>query len=112
MKMDELSEFEKFRETILPAIRKDISAGLSPDEIMTKYASIAAGRLVSRIAAHPDNAAGDRAAESILDRVIGKPTQKAEVTHRYADMSEEEIDAMIKAKEVEAGIVDGSGEKS
>ena len=45
--IDQLMEFEEFRGSILPAIREDIKAGLSADEIRKKYEAVAAAKMVT-----------------------------------------------------------------
>lgn len=94
----DLTDFEDFQRTILPAIRRDVQAGMEPAELRKKYASLVQARaLMTAITADDQRAMA--AAKDILDRVEGKPTEKKEITHRYAEMKDEELDAILQSEE-------------
>lgn len=96
--IDELQDFEDFRESILPALRADLKKGLSTKEMREKYKSLVQARVLTT-AITSDDGRAMAAAKDILDREEGKPTEKKEITHRYADMSDEELDAILKSEE-------------
>jgi hypothetical protein len=73
-------------------------SGMSPDEMRKKYKAIIQARLI-QTAITSDDGAALSAAKDILDRSDGKATEKKEVTHRYADMKEEELDAILMSEE-------------
>jgi hypothetical protein len=93
--IDDLAKFEEFREAILPALRVDLRSGLDAKAILTKYKAVAAARLVSTIATERDSGKATSAAKEILDRTDGKAKETKDITHRMADMSDEQIDAVI-----------------
>lgn len=99
-KLDELAEFQEFREKFLPAIRRDLYKGVPAKEIMEKYKSLAAARKVMNLVS-PNEDTADRAATSILDRTEGKAKEKQEVTHRYESLSEVELEAKLRSLEAE-----------
>jgi uncharacterized protein (DUF433 family) len=89
-----LQEFEQFKESMLPALQKDLSDGLSAEQIMKKYQAVAAARIVSLLPnLNPKFAAS--AASQILDRTMGKAVERKAIAHQFQDLSEKEIDALI-----------------
>ena len=103
---DELSEFESFRAQVLPALRADLAKGLSDVQIIEKYKAVAAARLISLIAEAGDNAnLALTASRDVLDRTLGKATEKKVVEHRLARLPEEQLDAILTSKlnELEPG---------
>lgn len=97
--VDDLRAFEEFRELVLPALREDVSKGLSADEILEKYEALAAARLVS---AMTSAMGGADAAKDILNRRLGKPVERKQLTHRLDNADEAEVDALLisRLKEV------------
>ncbi len=94
----DLAEFEDYQ-TILKTIRKDIKAGMTQKELAAKYAPLAQARVISEMLTSENPTAALAAAKDLLDRVEGKATEKKEVTHRFKDMSEKELDAILKSEE-------------
>lgn len=99
--IDDLAEFEEFRETTLKAIRRDISKGMGAKQLREKYAAIVQGRLITDALTTDDTAKAALIGKDIIDRVEGKATEKKEVTHRFKDMKDEELDAIIQSEEAD-----------
>jgi len=93
--LDALAEFEEFRDTILPAIRKDLAAGLDAEHIMQKYQALAAARMVTTLATEQDSSKAMAAAKDVLDRTIGKAKERSEVTHKLQNIPEEQLDSIL-----------------
>lgn len=96
----ELSQFEEYQ-TILKSIRKDIKNGMTEKQLQQKYAPLAQARIISEMLTNENGAAALAAAKDLLDRVNGKATEKKEVSHRFADMSDTELDAVLKSEEAD-----------
>ena len=96
--LQELDEFYKFREEILPVLRKALKDGLSAEDIYAKYQSYAAARAVSIAATEIDSGKALSAIKDILDRSGGKAKERSEVTHKLADLPEEQLDSLILSK--------------
>ncbi len=96
----DLAEFEDYK-TILATIRKDIKAGMTQKELAKKYAPLAQARIISEMLTTDNSTAALAAAKDMLDRVEGKATEKKEVTHRFKDMAEDELDAILKSEEAD-----------
>ena len=98
--IDDLQDFEDFKDSVLPAIRRDLKAGLTPKEMRKKYAARVQARALTT-AITSDDGRAMAAAKDILDREEGRATEKKEVTHRYADLDDRELDAILESEEKE-----------
>lgn len=94
----DLAQFEEYQ-TILSSIRKDLKSGMTEQELARKYAPLAQARVISDMLTSDNVPAALAAAKDILDRVNGKSTEKKEVTHKFKDMSDKELEAVIKSEE-------------
>ncbi len=94
----ELAEFEDYQ-TILATIRKDIKKGMTQKQLAEKYAPLAQARVISEMLTTDNPTAALAAAKDLLDRVEGKATEKKEVTHRFKDMADAELDAILESEE-------------
>lgn len=100
--LDDLREFESFRNEILPKLQKMLKEGASAQKIYEFAQSYAAARAVS-VLMDPDSTKALAAAKDILDRTIGKPKERHEHEHKYSQLKDEELDALLtsRLKEVE-----------
>lgn len=99
--VQDLVEFEDFKEKILPAIKKDLMSGMSAKELREKYSAIVQARQITTAIASQDEGRASAAAKDIIDRSEGKATERKEVTHRYAELKDEELDAILQSEEEE-----------
>lgn len=99
--VDALQEFEDFKEKILPAIKMDLMSGMSSKELREKYAALVTARQITTAVASSDEGRASAAAKDIIDRTEGKATERREVTHKYADLKDEELDAILASEEEE-----------
>ena len=95
--LDTKAEYEKFKE-LVRSVQKDVLAGMNADEIFKKYEPLAAATLVSQML---DPKAAVAAAEKVLDRSRGKPTQHTENVHKLEKLSDEELTALLKSQMAE-----------
>lgn len=93
-----LAAFEDFNSRILPALQADIKNGMTPKELREKYLSIVTGRVITDALMTDDAGKAAAIARDLADRVEGKATEKKEVTHKFADMKDEELDAILKSE--------------
>jgi hypothetical protein len=96
---ESIKELEEFKATLLPALRKDLLAGMSEAQIQKKYAAYVQTRLVQIALMDEDSGRALAAAKDILDRTNGKATEKKEVLHRFKDLSDAELDAVLESEE-------------
>ena len=97
---EKLAAYEKWKIEMLPAIQRDLKAGIPANEILHKYKAIAAARKVMALVSENEDTA-IRAAQQILDRVEGKAKEKVEHTHKYESLSDEELEAKLRSLEAE-----------
>ncbi len=95
-----LADFEDYQ-TILATIRKDIKAGMTQKQLAQKYAPLAQARVISEMLTTDNPTAALAAAKDLLDRVEGKATEKKEVTHRFKEMSDKELNAILESEEAD-----------
>jgi hypothetical protein len=95
--LDDLAEFETFRDLFAPEIRKMLLDGASDKQIMEKFRPLMAGRLV-QIGAAGKSSDAISAIRELLDRLDGKPKQAIDHTHKLAKLPESEIDAILQSK--------------
>lgn len=107
--IDDLAEFEDFKESILPVLRQALKDGLTAEEIYAKYQAYAAARAVSIVALEVDSGKALAGIKEILDRHGGKARERTEVTHKLEKLPEEQLDSLLlsKLKEVEHEDEDG-----
>lgn len=102
--LDELSEYEKFKAELLPAIRKDLASGMDAKELLKKYQAYAASSLLTT--ALMGTSASDRtaAAKYIIDQGSGKATENKKIEHRLQEIPENQLDSLIfsELEEVES----------
>lgn len=95
-RMDDLSEFEEFRAEVLPQLRKMMYRNASAKEI----AEFARARMLARATTialtSEDEKTALAAVREVLDRGDGKSTETKKI--EVNKMSDEELDALIKAE--------------
>jgi hypothetical protein len=95
---DELALFEQLKAEVLPNLLKDKKRGLTAKQILEKYQDLAAMKLITNMITEMDSAKSTAAATQILDRTVGKPTEKRETTHKHAALTDEQIDALLNTR--------------
>ena len=96
--MDELSEYQDFKENILPALREDLQKGMSAEDIRKKYSGYVQAAMLTTALTDSDASKRIAAAKDIIDRSEGKPTESKEVRHSLEKMPEEQLDSILWSK--------------
>lgn len=96
--LDALAEFEQFQADVLPALRKDLAAGMSAEALYKKYQSMAAARNITIAATSQNEGTALAAIKDILDRAGGKAKERSEVTHKMQNVPDDQLDALIMSK--------------
>lgn len=95
--IDDLADYDEYRATIVPQVRKMLQAGATSKEILEKFKPYVTARLVNTaLIGEPGFAIS--AAKEVLDRVDGKVTTTLDLKHKYDSLSEEQLDAIINSK--------------
>lgn len=87
--------FREYQSKVLKSVREDLLAGMTADQIFKKYEAHAAAALITSMV---NPATVVAAAEKVLDRTQGKPTQKTETTHRLEKLKDSELDAFLSSR--------------
>lgn len=96
--LDELAEFREFKETLLPALRADLMKGTPAKEILEKVKSLAAARLGQIVVSELDSGKALAAIKDVLDRTDGKAKESIETTHKFQQMKDTDLDALLRSK--------------
>lgn len=96
--LDNLAAYEEFCADLPGKLKKDLLSGLSTEELYKKYETLAAARAIAIATTEQDSSKALAAIKDILDRSRGKATDKSEITHKYSDLKEEELDSLILTK--------------
>jgi hypothetical protein len=94
--IDEKREFDEFRENTLPVLRQMVRDKKPPEEILRVVESLAAAKLGTMIVR--DDKRSLAAIKEVLDRTQGKPIEKTETTHKFANLKREQAEALLKTK--------------
>lgn len=108
--MDDMAEFEEFKQSLLPKLRRAVLEGWSADKIRREVGPYVAARVASMALLGPARSGTTmKAAQDTLDRLEGRPIQRQETLHRYAPMSKAELAALTFQKLKDAGIISPNG---
>lgn len=107
--VDQLMEFENFKETILPAIQKDLSSGLTAQQLREKYLAMVQASVITTALVDRDGAKRISAGKDVLDRAEGKAKDRIETTHRLEKLPDEQLDSLLLSELKEVNL-SGSSE--
>jgi hypothetical protein len=93
--LDQLAQFEEFKEKILPALQRDLKDGLTPEQLREKYSPIVQAAMISTALTGKDEKARLAAQKDTLDRQEGKARERIEATHRLERLPETELDSLL-----------------
>jgi len=96
--LDDLARYETFTTEIAPALREDLKNGLKAEEIYEKYTAHAAARGISIAMTERDTGKAMKAIQDVLDRTKGKAIVRTENKHRFEELTEEQLDAIVMSK--------------
>ena len=94
--IDDLLEFDRFREEILPELRQMVLEGKSASEILKKFEAHAAARLITNALTSLDAQKATTASKEILDRTQGKAVERKKIQHELADLEDKQLDAILR----------------
>lgn len=93
--IDKMQRFQEFEESILPQLREDLKKGITTEDMAKKYSKYAMARLISIAMTETDSSKAKAAAADVVDRGLGKATEKKEVSHRLEKLPEEQLNALL-----------------
>lgn len=101
--LDKLSLFEEFQKDLMPKMQKMLMGGASAQDIVEFAASFAAARTVTVALTSTDEGRALAASKDIIDRAHGKAKETVETTHKFDNLDEEQLDALLISKMKEVG---------
>jgi len=93
--VDDLAEFDQFRADIAPMLRKAVLEKWAPDRIYREFAAHAAARSVTIALTEDDPSKALSAIQEVLNRGFGKATEKREITNKFENLKDEDLDNLI-----------------
>lgn len=95
---DQLMAFERFREEIAPELQQMLLKGASTKQILKKFESYAAAKILTIALTETDSQKALSAAKDILDRSHGKATETKKIKHELAEIEDKDLDALIMSE--------------
>lgn len=96
--LDEKSQFEEFKEEILPKVRAMLREGKTSEEIRRFAQSYVTARQVTIALTSENEAAVLKAADALTFQNEGKPKERTEHTHKFGKLPDNELDAVLTSK--------------
>lgn len=96
--IDRIADYEDFVSNVLPALRKDVDAGMDSKTLRAKYAPLIQARVITEALTNPDAGKALTAAADLLNRHEGKATERKEVKHTLENLSDKELDAVLESE--------------
>ena len=96
--LDELAEYEAFKRDVLPKLQGLVASGASAEDIYQFAQSMAAAKMVTIALREGDPAKAISALKDVLDRTQGKAKERTEVEHKFAKLSDNELDALLESR--------------
>jgi hypothetical protein len=96
---EQLASFEAFRSSLIPELAEDVLNGMAPADLREKYASLIQARQIMEAITSEDAGKAGAAAKDILDRSEGKATERKIVEHKFDNLTDQELDAILKSEE-------------
>lgn len=108
--LSELELFEEWKRKILPELRNRLTKGASAKEIAKEFESYAAARAVTIAITEPDSGKALAAIKDIQDRASGKATETKKIQHQLAELTDDELDAVLLTEMEKESEEDGEEE--
>lgn len=93
--LDDLAQYDTFAVGLLPQLKELLAKGASAEDIYAKFAPMAAARAVMVAMMDVDSGKALAAAKDMLDRDGGKAKERSEVTHKYSQLPDNQLDSLI-----------------
>lgn len=95
--IDEIDQFENYKKSLLPKLRAMVESDAPPEDILKTVQSMAAAKLGTMIA-RTDSKQTLAAIVEVLNRTVGKPTEKVESIHKFEKLKDNELDALLESR--------------
>jgi len=96
--LDKLAAFEEFTQDILPKLREMMKAGADSESMRAQVAPYLTAKALTLALKEQDSARALALIKDQLDRVEGKAKERVENTHKFQNMPEQDLDALLLSK--------------
>lgn len=96
--IDQLAEFEEYRAMVLPKIRKLLAEGYKAADLYKVFKDDLEARKLTIALTEPDATKALAAVKDIQDRHEGRPVERKELSHKYSQLKDEELDALVMSE--------------
>ena len=96
--LEDLELYMEFQSKIIPELRAMLLSGAKDKDILSQYTPQVAARLVTIALTDPDNTKALAAIKDLLDRTNGKATEHKKIDHQFSNLTDKELDALLKSE--------------
>lgn len=96
--IEDLREFEQFKQEVLPMLRDAVAKKKPSEEIFELVRAHSAAKLATIALLEKDSQKAMQAIDKILQRTDGPVVQKSETEHRFGRLKDEQLVALLKTK--------------
>jgi DNA-binding transcriptional MerR regulator len=96
--LEEVAEFEDFRDTVLKEIRIMLKKGKDAAEIRAFVQALLTARQATIALTSDDLGVALKAINDLTHQNEGKPTERTETTHKFEKLKDEELDSLILSR--------------
>jgi hypothetical protein len=93
--LQEVREFQEFRDSLLPVLRADLKNGTPAKEILEKVKALAAARLGHIMMTENDSGKALSAISQVLDRTDGKAKESVKHTHQLEELPSQQLESLL-----------------
>jgi hypothetical protein len=104
LSLDDVVNDKLWKKQVLSEIKAMLTSGSSARDILGKFEALAAARLVLITLFEPSSKVSVTAVRDILDRIGGKAIETKKVAHEFADLPDEQLDAMLNTLQCDLGL--------
>jgi hypothetical protein len=96
--MEKLALFEEFEQEFLPQLKDLLKNGADSAKMRGEMAPILTAKLLSMAITEKDAGKALAIIRDQLDRAEGKAKERSEVEHKFSNLKDEELDALLTAR--------------
>ncbi len=110
--LDKLAAFEEFNRSFPEGLKKALLNGLTVEEMRKTMAPLLEARKLTIALTSEDEGRALTAITDAQNRIEGKPKERTEHTHKFAQTKDEELDAILASKLEDAASSDAADDQA
>jgi len=104
--LEKIALFEEFEDTFLPQLKKLLQEGADSEKMRSEMAPILTAKLLSMAITEKDTAKALSVIKDQLDRTEGKAKERIETEHKFAKLTDDELDSLLESRLKETDLAD------